>query len=149
MKNFAENTAWANMPTGVYLGGFPSPEFAFTRSYAAQLGFYGDSTDIDQSGDTFTVWLDRPTGYGIVYVLNDFIQPWSSNRYTLDFVVADCWWIYNFDGFHHPQAFTVNYWWRGFPLRPTISLIQPSAGSLETFIPLPHSPVDYWLPPVL
>lgn len=135
------------MPTGIYLGGYPSDKFSFTRSYVAQLVIQGDTGDIDQAGDTFTMWIDRSIGYGITYILNDFIQPWSSNGYTLDFVVYDCWWHAFFDGVHHPQAFTVNYWWRGTPIRPVLSIIQPAGGVVETFIDIPGAPPDYWLPP--
>ena len=110
------------MTTGVYLGGSPSDRFSFTRSYAYQLSIIGDTNDIDQAGDTFTMWIDRGIGYGITYVLQPYILPWSSNHYTLDFVVYDCWWHAFFDGIHHPQAFTVNYWWRSTPIKPTLSL---------------------------
>jgi len=133
--------------TGVYLGSYPAPQFAFPRSYAAQLSFMGDSLDYDQAGDTFTMWIDRPTGYGVTYVLFPFVQPWSSNRYTLDHIVYDCWWHQFFDGVHHPQAFTTNFWWRGTPSRPTITIVQPLAGTLEKFVHLDSAPPGYWLPP--
>lgn len=137
------------MTTGVYLGGYPSDKFSFTRSYASVLSFIGDSADFDVSGDTFTMWIDRSIGYGITYILNDFIQPWSSNGYTLDYVVYDCWWHAYFDGVHHPQSFTVNYWWRGDPLQPNLSIIQPVGGVLVKEYTLPPAPPTYWLPPSL
>ena len=132
------------MPTGIYLGGYPSNKFSFTRSYACSLSFLGDSGDFDQDGDTFTMWIDRPTGYGVTYVLRPYILPWSSNGYTLDYVVDDCWWHQFFDSVHHPQAFTVNFWFRGDPVRPTITVVQPLAGSIETFFSLEGAPAGYW-----
>lgn len=135
------------MTTGVYLGGYPGNTFAFPRSYMHQLSLLGDSSDTEQSGDVFTMWINRAIGYGVTYVLQPYILPWSSNRYTLDFVVYDCWWFANFDGIHHPQGFTVNYWWRGSPARPTITLVQPLAGTQESFFEIPPPPPDYWLPP--
>lgn len=134
------------MTTGVYLGGYPSDKFSFTRSYACQISIIGDTGDIDQSGDIFTMWIDRSIGYGITYVLNPFILPWSSNGYTLDYVVYDCWWHAFFDGVHHPQAYTVNFWFRDDPVRATISIVQPLGGVVETFIHLDGAPDDYWLP---
>lgn len=135
------------MTTGVYLGGFPSNKFAFPRSYAYQLSFLGDTVDYDQSGDTFTMWIDRGIGYGITYVLHPYILPWSSNRYTLDYVVYDCWWHAFGDGIHHPQGFTVNFWWRTTPEKPTLSIIQPLGGTLEKVVHLDGQPPGYWLPP--
>lgn len=135
------------MTTGIYLGGYPSDRFSFTRSYAAQLSIIGDTGDIDQFGDTLIMWIDRSIGYGITYVLKPWIIPWSSNGYTLDFVVHDCWWHAFFDGIHHAQVFTVNYWWRGDPQRPVISIIQPGGGVVETFIHIDGPPPNYWLPP--
>ena len=134
------------MTTGVFLGAYPSPQFAFPRSYAYQLSFIGDTTDYDQAGDQFTMWIDRLIGYGITYVLNSYVQPWSSNRYTLDHVVYDCWWHAFFDGVHHPQAYTVNFWTRGSPLRNTVSIIQPLGGTLEKFVHLDQAPMNYWTP---
>lgn len=135
------------MTTGIYLGGYPSNKFSFTRSYAIQLEILGDSNDVDVSGDTYTMWIDRPTGYGVTYVLNDFIKPWSSNGYTLDYVVYDCWWHQFFDGIHHPQAFTVNFWWRGTPTIATLTLVQPLAGTASYRELLPPAPPGYWLAP--
>jgi hypothetical protein len=136
------------MTTGIYLGGYPSDKFSFTRSYACCLSFLGDSADVEQSGDTFTMWIDRPTGYGITYILRPYILPWSSNGYTLDYVVHDCWWHQHFNGIRHPQVFTVNFWFRGSPVRPTLTIVQPAAGVQEKFFPLPGAPSAYWLPPV-
>lgn len=137
------------MTTGVYLGGFPSSHFALPRSYYFQLSLLGDSGDVDQAGDTLTMYISRPLNYGIVYVLNPFVIPWSSNRYTLDYIVYDCWWFFGFDGVHHPQAYTVNYWQRGSPARDTLTIVQPLAGTIETFIPIDPPPPSYWLPPPL
>jgi len=134
------------MTTGTYLGGYPSDKFAFPRSYAYLLTTVGDSNDVEVDGDTITMFISRPLNYGIVYVLNDFIWPWSSNRYTLDFVVYDCWWFFGTDGVHHPQAFTVNYWQRAPLGINSISIIQPLAGTFEALIPLPHQPPGYWTP---
>jgi len=133
------------MPTGVFLGAYPSPRFAFTRSYVEKLEILGDSNDVDVSGDQYTMWIDRPTGYGVTYILNSYIKPWSSNGYTLDHVVYDCWWHYGFDGIHHPQAFTVNCWPRGSFSLTTLTLVQPLAGTASYSEYLPSSPANYWL----
>lgn len=134
------------MTTGIYLGGSPSNKFAFYRSYAYVLTTLGDSNDIEVDGNTITMFIDRPTNYGVVYVLNDFIIPWSSNRYTLDYVVYDCWWFSGFDGIHHPQAFTVNFWPRTTLGISGLTIVQPLAGTFEAIIPLPSQPAGYWTP---
>lgn len=138
------------MTTGVYLGSYPAPQFAFPRSYAIALTTLGDSNDIEISDDTITMYIDRTLNYGVVYVLFPYVIPWSSNRYTLDHIVYDCWWFYGFDGVHHPQAFTTNYWIRTAANVPCVTVVQPLAGTFEAIIPLPSQPPGYWLPsPIL
>ena len=134
------------MTTGVYLGSYPDARFVYTRSYAAILQIVGDTNDVDVSGDFLTMWIDRSIGYGITYELYPFVKPWSSNHYTLDHVVFDCYWHAFFDSVHHPQAYTTNFWWVGAPVRPTISIIQPAAGISTFDIVLPPPPPGYWSP---
>ena len=135
------------MTTGVYAGGYPSNHFAFTRSYITELSIMGDTNDVDRVGDTFTMWIDRSIGYGVTYVLQPYILPWSSNHYTVDYVVYDCWWHAFFDGVHHPQIYAVNVWWRNTPIRQTLSIVQPAAGTMEKHFAIPAAPPTYWLPP--
>ena len=148
MRSCAAPTKWHSVTTGVYLGGYPSAQFALNRAYAYQLSFLGATNDLDVSGDTYTLWYDRSIGYGITYVLFPYFKPWSSNRYTLDFIVYDCWWHAFFDGIHHPQGFTVNYWWRDTPKLPTLTIVDPGSSAAEAFSPLPSQPPTYWFPPV-
>ena len=136
------------MTTGEYIGGYPSNKFTITRSYAYQLSFLSETADVERSGNTFTVFINRATNFGVVYVIQDWVIPWSSNRLSLDFVVYDCWWFLGGDGVHHPQIFTVNYWWRGSPIKPTLTIVQPGSAGHEKFFALPGAPADYWLPPV-
>jgi hypothetical protein len=133
------------MTTGIYLGSYPDPRFCFTRSYAEFIEVIGDTNDVDVSDNTYIMWIDRSIGYGITYVLNDYIKPWSSNGYTLDHVVYDCWWHAFFDSVHHPQPYTVNFWGRGSNNASTISIIQPAAGTASFVETLPPAPPGYWL----
>jgi len=109
------------------------------------LEILGDTNDVDVSGDTYTMWIDRPTGYGITYVLNDYIKPWSSNGYTLDHIVYDCWWHQFFTGIHNPQVFTTNFWARGADNVWTITIVQPGGGTQSYIEQLPPAPSGYWL----
>lgn len=134
------------MPTGIYLGGYPSNKFAFPRSYLKQFCIIATSGDVEQSDDQFTVWFDRLIGYGVTFILQPNILPWNSNRYTLDYFVYDLWWHAFFDGVHHPDSYTAAMTWRGTPKRPTLSITLSSGGTVETFFPLLPAPSDYWLP---
>jgi hypothetical protein len=96
--------------------------------------------------NVITVMYDPLIGYFTTYVIDERFLPWSSNRWTLDFIVVDCWWQAFFDGIHHVQSFTTNHWYRSDPPLATISLINPFASAAEYFIPLPSQPSDYWLP---
>jgi len=131
--------------TGIYLGGYPSDKFVFTRAYAEFIEVLGDTNDVDNTDDTYTMWIDRSIGYGITYVLRPYIKPWSSNHYSLDYVVDDCWWHAFFDSVHHPQAYTVNFWARGSSNALTLTLVQPAGGSASYKRALPPAPPTYWL----
>jgi len=137
------------MPAAGYFGGYPGDTFAFPRSYAWQLSIIGDIDSIAVDGNEITLWINPAIGYYILYTLDPRFWNWSSNRWTLDYIVTDCRWFAFFDGVPHLQFFTVNFWYRGLTLIPTVSLIQPFAATLEEFIPLPQSPPDYWKPPPL
>lgn len=134
------------MTTGIYVGGFPSAKFGFPRSYAAQFNIYATTTDIDQFGDTFTVWINRTIGYGITFILQPYVLPWSSNYYTLDFLVYDLWWHAFFDGVHHPDTYSMAFTWLGSPARPTITIALSIGGSIENISQLPPAPPTYWYP---
>lgn len=135
------------MTTGIPVTLAPSAQFAFPRSYVAQLMVLDNVSDVERSGDTITVHLDRSIGYGIVYVLNSYIIPWSSNRYTIDHVIYDCWWFAFFDGVHHPQGYSVYYECRGSPPLPSILIANPAGWTIDNILPIPSAPAGYWLPP--
>jgi hypothetical protein len=134
------------VPAGIFTDGYPSDEFTFIRSYISRFCIISTSTDIDQFGDTFTVWFDRSIGYGATFTLRSDFLPWNSNRYRLDNVVEDLYWHAFFDSIHHPDSYSAAVTWRGDPVLQTYSITLSSGGTEEVFLPLDHSPGDYWLP---
>lgn len=137
------------MPAPGFLGGYPGDTFAFPRSYAWQLSFIGDIDSLTIVDNEVILMINPAIGYYIRYLLDERFLPWSSNRWTLDYIVTSCHWFAFFDGVPHMQLFTVNFWNRGATLIPTVSIIQPFAATIEEFIPLPQSPPTYWKPPPL
>ena len=135
------------MPAPGFLGAYPQPRFALPRSYAYQLSILDGAAAVTMVDNVITVMFNPLIGYYTTYVLDERFLPWSSNRWTLDFIVAACTWQAYFDGVHHLQAFTVNHWFRGVPAVPTITLVNPYSSPNEYFLPLPHQPADYWSPP--
>lgn len=135
------------MPTGVPYGYFPSAKFAFPRSYFAQILVSDQAADITRVGNSIHTSIDPLIGYGIWYQIHPNIWPWSSNRYTLDFVVVDCWWEAFFDGVHHPQGYTTNFLYYGTPPLPTLQIANPFISTFNEVIHVTQAPSYYWLPP--
>lgn len=125
----------------------PTQKFAFKRSYAAQIVVSGQSNDVEFVGGTITQWIDRSIGYGIVYKILPAFVAWSSNRYTLDYIVDDVWWFAFFDGIHHPQDYRIAFATMGMPYRPSVWIVDPASTAFSVTLPLSPAPPSYWVPP--
>jgi hypothetical protein len=134
------------VPTGIPYGYFPSAKFAFPRSYFARILVTDQSPNITLVGNLIHTDIDASIGYGIWYVLDIRIMPWSSNRYTLDFPVIDCWWEAFFDGIHHPQGYEVNFTYHGTPLLPCLEIRNPFIQTDQEVFNVAQAPPNYWLP---
>lgn len=124
----------------------PGAKFAFPRSYYYQIYCEDQSPNISRFLDYIHVDIDPTIGYGIWYKIRPQFWNWSSNRYTLDFVLEDVWWEANFDGVHHPQAAVVQFGSRGNP--PIASLIISNPFIQTDFVALDvqQAPPTYWTP---
>lgn len=124
----------------------PQAKFAFPRSYAYQIYVEDQSPNITRVGDYIHTDIDASIGYGIWYKVRPQIWEWSSNRYTLDFVVEDCWWEAFFDGIHHPQDFVVAFASRSTPQIPSIVISNPFIQTDFVVIPISQAATNYWTP---
>lgn len=125
----------------------PSGRFAFPRSYPSKIMFgFGVGAAITQSANEFYI---TDTTNPIVHVVCNFqpnFWPYSSNGYTLDWIIKDWWLIidpnpapqnlnFNFH-FHYyvpDKEWELQVWLAGFTTRYTFDL----PGSWSPLPPLP------------
>jgi len=126
-----------------------SGKFAFPRSFIKNVNFrFGANALFTQSeGNFFITDGNNP----IVHVVCNY-QPnfwlWSSNTYTLDYVLKD-WWVL-VDPDPTPQPLNFDYGWWINPTSKVPELVLSLSGfSHEYPYALPPAPPSYWKPPWL
>jgi len=126
--------------------GIPQSRFAFNRSYIDRFLITQAFMPTDQVGRHFVL---RPTPYGGLtwYItVKEKFWTWSSNNFTLDYIIEDNYIIVDGDPTHYPLPYKLRY------IPPA-----PSAGAAIAFEYLEHgapysdgglSPrnLPYWLP---
>jgi len=132
---------------GVYVSSSPNKRFALTRSYVRGIQIQDEGTTITQVGSE--TWSNIPgiPGYRIVYEIRPAVLPWSSNRYTLDFVILNCWWRTNAQPQIHPQTYSVDYVIDSVDKLPYIRIRNPSVVGIKKLFVNPPAPPGYWYPP--
>ena len=130
--------------TGTYN---PQPKFFLPRSYVFGINFatYSGNT-VTRSGDRFTVHAVPPDPTFLVCQILPAFYPWSSNSYSLDFIITEFWYKAGGVGSEIPLPFQLGYFQD--PLRHSSSLYIQWSGTVPTFnyFPLPSAPSNYWLP---
>lgn len=131
--------------TGHFL---PSAKFAFPRAYYRGIGF-------DIAGYTVTAadysyrWVKVSDPFEIwTIAIDPRFYYWSSNRWTLDFVMTD--FYYQIGGLptRYPQPYTLQTWTHPNNLSPYL-LFQFSNIDFGEFhwFDFPPAPPGYWRPP--
>lgn len=128
------------------ISGYPSNKFAFPRSYITRVGV--------RSGPAAAIWTDNQVDLvnlstGALYwttIFWDTFWTWSSNRYTLDYIVSDC--FYFPTPLSPPTPLDVIVVYETDPTTfEGIITVSPFAGQPMLFThPTPPSPTDFWWP---
>lgn len=132
------------VPAAIYL---ENPRFAAPRAYWQCIAIgYGPDAVVSRADNVVHIHEDFVGGFIDTYVTLDprFI-PWSSNRWTLDFIFTDQ--VSYLNGNPTPLYFTCAI---GFGLNPLnghwcCTLAYPG-GTDYYFSELPAAPTSYWLP---
>lgn len=125
---------------------FPQGRFGFPRSYVERFVITQAFQPVASVGPVFIM---RPTPYGGLtwyLTLKDNFWAWSSNNFTLDYIVEDNYLIVDGDPTHYPVPYKLRY------IPPT-----PAAGAAIAFEYLEHGApytdgglplrdAAYWLP---
>lgn len=125
----------------------PSPKFALPRSYITQLVIGTHGYDCTKTGNVFTCNSTYTPGQVEGYEIAPYVWPWSSNKYTLDYIVIDSWWTNTAEPWHHPNYYSLTYQWRGDPGKPVLYIFNPFLHPNDFVFDLPDAPSGYWLPP--
>lgn len=130
--------------TGTFI---PGPKFFFNRSYVYQfdIASYGDT--VTQTGARFTIH-DTLGGTPTVAIINidNRFYGWSSNGWSLDFIVTDFFALINGNPPQIPLDFTLSYVISSINKRPALQFEWSTGSPLFVHFPLPSQPLNYWLP---
>lgn len=135
------------VPLGINFGYAPQAKFAFPRSYVLDIlvsDWTGTYTMVD---NVITVDFPDHIGHKNVYVVNPKFLAWSSNRYTLDFVVCDAWNQENPDDTPNPSGYQTRYGVDVLTGRPYVEIRNPFIVTQHATFALPQAPGGYWYPP--
>jgi len=123
----------------------PQAKFAFPRSYIRGIGIQIVSGTITPITNGWV--LQNPPSPALYYVvLEDRFWDWSSNAYTLDFVVKESYWTPDGSPSYVPMPFLVTYY-TDTPNKSPYLIYSPfSSPGGVTYFELPSAPPGYWLP---
>lgn len=121
------------------------PKFAIPRQYLGGIEIGNTWTGISMTGNVITLYGTSPFLYYNVFVIRSNVVTWSSNRYTLDYVLEDHWSNVPPSPSHDPFYVTTEYLGAGSGLPGRVLLRLPGYDAQRAFFPLPPSPPDYWM----
>lgn len=125
----------------------PHAKFWINRGYVQRFAFgFNVGAGIVQTGNSFEI---TDTTNPIVHVhckIKADWWAWSSNGYTLDFIVEDWWLIIDPSPTPLPLNFTLTHWWDAPTGKMGVLLYLPgSTHQYPQILPVP--PPGYWWPP--
>jgi len=123
----------------------PQPKFVFIRSYVTQIVVSDQAPGILFVGTKITTLIDPTTGYRIEYNLRANWLPWSSNRYTLDYVVESCFWFGTYAGPPNVQDYGVAYLMHPTNFKMSIQIFNPYLRTDERILAIAPANAPYWL----
>ena len=124
----------------------PSAKFTFPRSYVYDFVIYANGNNVFQTSDGFRIETP-PVTYpeAFIVLLPQFI-PWSSNFYTLDFVIAASYYIPLPGAPHVDLPFELAYTVPLGSKRPTLEYAYFGLKTDPRRFTLLAQPSNYWLP---
>jgi hypothetical protein len=123
----------------------PSGQFNFPRSYVRGIGIQIVSGTIAQTDNTFVlVNPPDPTFYTLVF--SDRFWNWSSNRYTLDWIIEESYYNPGGLGTQVPMPYLLTFYTDTTTPNPYIIFSPFSSPGGVTYYELPPPPPGYWLP---
>jgi hypothetical protein len=132
-------------PGAIYL---PSGDYTFTASYLGGLWVRHDPGLLSWDGTVLQFIIAGPPDALCIVTFKDMFQAWSSNRYSLDYILESATYEYPPNPTKHDLPFYVQWMippdhWQAH------LLIDTTYGAQYSSVPFPSAPPGYWLPPPL
>lgn len=123
---------------------FPSNNFAFNRGYLRGIAITSGGWPTTLVDNLITVTVGMPVIYRNYVLLEDYIVPFSSNAYTLNYVVKEAYFI--LDGSTTKNPASDNLTWRvvSDPPTPTLYIDLLATGLPLSILPVQAPPSNYW-----
>jgi hypothetical protein len=122
----------------------PNGRFAFNRGYVKALAVRAGGWPVTVDVTTVSIAVGSPLIYTNYIQFEPNFWAWSSNTYTLDWVVAACWYVVP-GGTPAPATWGVNWFANVPPPYPVALDLDPIATDLPyTWVDLPPAPPGYW-----
>jgi hypothetical protein len=122
----------------------PSAKFAVTRSYVKKIAFTTGGWPTEWDGTLFRVYVGSP----LVYINNVLFNPkfiaWSSNVYSLDYIVEQCYYQVPPLFAHNPSTIGVNWFPNDDPPTPSLQIDFIATGYPLSRVTLPPAPGGWW-----
>jgi hypothetical protein len=127
----------------------PNGRYAFPRSYVygINIGRYGDTiTAVD---NVYTIHAVPPDPSVAIFVVDNRFWLWTSNRWTLDHIVAEAYVLVNNLPPKLPLDFTLSWVFDHTRHRAILQIEWFVTLPDFQYFALPAPPSNYWLPPPL
>lgn len=122
-----------------------SPKFAIPRQYLGGIEVGNEWTGISMTDNVITLFGTVPHLYYNIFIIRSNVLTWTSNTYTLDYILEDHYSINPPSTSHDPFYVTTEYLGAGAGLPGRVLLRLPGYDHQRAFFPLPPSPTDYWM----
>jgi hypothetical protein len=120
-------------------------KYAVPRQYLSGIEIGNTWTGISMTDNVITLFGTSPFLYYNIFIIRPNVVTWSSNRYTLDYILEDHYSVVPPSTSHDPFYVRTEYLGPsdGKPPRVLIRLLGYDAQ--RQYFPLPPSPADYWM----
>lgn len=122
-----------------------SPKFAIPRQYLGGIEVGNTWDGISMTDNVITLFGLSPFLYYNIFVIRPNVVDWSSNTYTLDYVLEDHYSVVPPSTHHDPFYITTEYLGAGAGRPGRLLLRLPGYDVQRAFFPLPPSPTTYWM----
>lgn len=122
-----------------------SPKFSIPRPYMEGIEIGNTWTSIVMVDNVITLTGFAGFTYRNIFVIRPNVMTWTSNNYSLDYILEDHWGDLPPDPTHLPFYVTTEYIGADADFPGRVILRLPGSDTQRAFFPLPPSPSSYWM----